>query len=254
MNELKAVFGLITDIQYADCENGESWDKIRTRFYRNSLNLIDNAIAYWKDYESKNQKLSFVIQLGDIIDAKAKRTTLGSVESMERVLNKFNQLNAPDLLHIWGNHEMYNFLRSELNKSPLNTSSQLRQATDNANYYVYDVCDTLVLICLDFYEFSVIGYENDKENSFYTECLDLLRKYNKNENLNNEKDLPAEFGHYLAFNGGLYGKQLDWLKTQLGKCKFEGIYFISFVWFLFLIHFKKNEGKKAIVCGHVPIK
>lgn len=221
MNEIKAVFGVITDIQYADCDDGESWDKSRTRFYRNSLNLVDNAIGYFKDFENKHKILSFVIHLGDLIDAKAKRTELNSIESMNRVLNKLDQLEMP-VLHIWGNHEMYNFLRSELISLPLNTAKLLNQAIATANYYVYDVSDNLTIICLDFYEFSVIGYENDPENSFYINSLELLRKYNKNENLNQEKGLPTEFQHYLAFNGGLYGEQLDWLKLQIEKCQSTG--------------------------------
>jgi manganese-dependent ADP-ribose/CDP-alcohol diphosphatase len=239
-DDLKAVFGLITDIQYADCVDGQSWDKKRTRYYRNSLNLVTNAVNYWKDYEIKNDlNLNFIIQLGDLIDTKAKQTELGSLNSMLKVIEKLNELRnsnekSIDLLHIWGNHEFYNFKRSDLLKLPLNTAHYLNQNEEtNANYYVYTVTDKITLICLDYYEFSVIGYENDTTNSFYLKCLDLLKKYNKNDNLNNELNLSLENQKYLAFNGGLDTKQFDWLANQLSICK--------------------SNDKKAIICGHVPI-
>lgn len=235
-NDIKAAFGLITDIQYADHENGISWDQLRVRYYRDSLNLTTNAINYWKNYETQtNKKLKFIIQLGDIIDTKAKLSQIGSLESMHRVLNKLRELRQDiELLHIWGNHEFYNFLRSNLVNLPLNTARYLKQNMHtNANYYTHDVTDNLTMICLDFYEFSVIGYENDTSNDYYQRCLSLLKTYNKNQNLNDEKNVPHKHLRYLAFNGGLFANQLDWLKIELEKCQ--------------------NQNKKAIVCGHVPI-
>lgn len=233
-NELQLVFGLITDIQYAECEDGMTWDKKRVRYYENSLNLVAKAFDYWKDIELKtNQKLKFIIQLGDLLDLKAKQSNLGSIESMNRVLSKLNEYKV-DLLHIWGNHEFYNFNRSDLVELPLNTARYLNQNIEtNANYYSYELTDNLTMICLDFYDLAVIGYENDPTNDLYLKCLNLLKQYNKNENLNKDEGLLPGYLHYLAFNGGIGSIQLNWLKEQLSKCK--------------------QTNKRAIVCGHVPL-
>ena len=54
-------FGILTDIQYADIEDGINY--VNRRYYRNSLNLVKDAIAKWT--EASNFK--FIIQLGDFI-------------------------------------------------------------------------------------------------------------------------------------------------------------------------------------------
>lgn len=85
-------FGLLTDVQYADVEDGWSYDKKRQRFYRNSLNLVKEAVRNWKEHEINfNTKFKFIIQLGDIIDAKSK--SINDAESaMQRVINELNKL------------------------------------------------------------------------------------------------------------------------------------------------------------------
>ena len=239
-DELIAVFGLITDIQYARCENGISYDKKRIRYYENSVNLVRNAVQAWKKEEKElNTRFKFIIQLGDIIDGKAKQNN-ESIESMNLVLNELKKLFSDDeinkqnlkLLHIWGNHEMYNFKRKELINLELNTAKILQpDYIDDANYYTYDVTDNLRLICLDLYQFSMLGY--DKNENIYQECYNFLRQFNPNENLNCEEGLKEEHAKYLEFNGGLHKNQLKWLQHELQKCK--------------------DLQKKSIVCGHNPI-
>ena len=66
-------FGILTDVQYVDVEDGMSYDKTRHRYYRNSLKLVKEAILNWKKHEIENEcKFKFLIQLGDLIDLKAK--------------------------------------------------------------------------------------------------------------------------------------------------------------------------------------
>ena len=64
-------FGLIADVQYADIENATreimpEKKCTRTRYYRNSLRLLREAVADWNSQELKP---AFVIQLGDLFDA-----------------------------------------------------------------------------------------------------------------------------------------------------------------------------------------
>jgi len=230
-----AVFGVITDIQYANVDDHKSYDRDYIRYYRNSLNLVKEAVNDWKN---STIKIKFVIQLGDFVDGKAKHIN-DSEPSVNCVLNEFKKLFDDDeermkseLLHIWGNHEFYNFLRSDLMNLPLNTAKSLRQDADKqGNYYSYPVTDHLTLICLDCYEFSIIGYTAD--HPIYKEAHDLLRKHNTNEDLNNTSGLRGHAKRFSMFNGSLSESQMKWLERQLIECK--------------------EKNKKVIVCGHVPI-
>ena len=65
-------FGILTDIQYVDADDGKSYENT-LRYYRNSLKLVKEAISNWKQHEIDNGcKFKFLIQLGDIIDFQAK--------------------------------------------------------------------------------------------------------------------------------------------------------------------------------------
>jgi manganese-dependent ADP-ribose/CDP-alcohol diphosphatase len=141
--------------------------------------LLREAIDAWKMLEQKeNIKISFILQLGDLIDGKCKGIN-ESEASMYRVLNFFKEFK---LLNVWGNHEFYNFTRSYLINSQLNTAKILSQnLNSNANYYSIEVTNKLKLICLDLYEFSILGYE--KQDKVYEEAMFHLKKYNHNKDL-----------------------------------------------------------------------
>lgn len=236
-------FGVLTDIQYADVEDGKSYDGKRNRYYRNSLNLVKEAVSNWKSYEISNQtKLKFIIQLGDFVDAKAKAIN-DSIPSMHRIIRELNNLfegepndtiNRPKLLHIWGNHEMYNFKRVDLVNLELNTSKFLNNQESierKSNFYTYEITEKLSLICLDYYEFSAIGYDEDDET--YKQALAYLMTHNKNQDLNSVEGLRGHAQRFSKFNGSLSEYQLNWLKRQLNYCK--------------------DNNKKVIICGHIPI-
>jgi manganese-dependent ADP-ribose/CDP-alcohol diphosphatase len=198
-------FGILTDIQYADVENGTSYDKKRIRYYRNSLELTKEAVSNWRLHElNNNLKMKFIIQLGDIIDLKAGEKN-ESLSSLEKVLTELNRLfddssKETQLLHIWGNHELYNFMRHDLVKLPINTAKALGQNLEtNANYYTYNVTDKLRLVCLDFYQFSLLGYDESDER--YQSALNLIRKHNKNDNLNSYENMRGHALRFCKFNG-----------------------------------------------------
>jgi manganese-dependent ADP-ribose/CDP-alcohol diphosphatase len=163
--------------------------------------------------------------LGDIIDGKCKSQN-DSLNSMNLVLNELKKIeeNASlptPLLHVWGNHEFYNFKRSEIIGLELNTALSLKQNyKKRGNYYYYDVVDFLRVICLDFYEFSVLGYESTDDV--------FLEASNYIGDLEKSKD-----NKYLKMNGAIKGEQLKWLEDQLNICK--------------------SQNKKVILCGHNPL-
>lgn len=224
----QAVFGLLTDIQYADMDNGLNYDKTKTRFYRGGLNLVREAVADWSRYENDTgHKIKFVIQLGDLIDGKCLKSPTDSITSMHRVLDELKRFNV---FHIWGNHEFYNFKRKDLISLPLNTGRWLEQNV-KANYYYYDVTDRLRLICLDYYEFSALGFDEDDE--IYQQAIALLKQHNHNEDLNSAEGLRGAAQRYSKFNGSTSPEQLDWLEKQLSHCQ--------------------QNGLNVIISGHLPL-
>ena len=42
-------FGVIADVQYADIENGSSWDGLSTRYYRGGLGALRTAVRAWSE-------------------------------------------------------------------------------------------------------------------------------------------------------------------------------------------------------------
>lgn len=221
-------FGVLADIQYSDHDDLHVFNKCR--YYRNSLNQILNAIGHWKEFELKTDfRLKFILQLGDLIDGKCKHNN-ESVQSMNLALKQLKKMfdeetggEIPKLLHIFGNHEMYNFDRSEILSSELNSARALGQdAKKNGNYYALDLSSKLKLICLDLYEFSVLGYAKTHET--YIKANDFIETKLKE---------AKRSGLYPVMNGGVKDMQLSWFENELYKCK--------------------SENKKAIVCGHCPV-
>jgi len=231
-------FCLLTDIQYANVDDGTSYDKSRARYYRNSLNLVVEAVKNWK----QTPNIKFLIQLGDLIDGKCKNIN-DSTPAMHKVLNELNKLfenvqtpninqNIPNMLHIWGNHEFYNFKRDELVLTELNTAKYLNPSVQNkANYYTFNVNNKLKLICLDFYDFSCLGY--DEASDEYKKAFDYLTSHNKNADLNSVEGMRGHALRFSKFNGSISSEQVDWLKKELAICK--------------------ESNLKVILCGHLPI-
>jgi len=123
-------FGMLSDIQYADIDDGTSFHGIM-RHYRESLNCLKQAINTWNQHsitkQSKSEKISFILDLGDIIDGKNKEK---SEEAMERVLQSFNEFTTGPIYHLLGNHCLYHLTRDIIHpKYSLTRSSGNLQAS-----------------------------------------------------------------------------------------------------------------------------
>ena len=224
-------FGLITDIQYADADDALNYRKDKIRFYRNSINLVKQAVESWHEELDEN-RFKFIIQLGDLIDGKSAGYRDNALNLVLNLLKSDFKIKVPDfqLYHIWGNHEFYNYKRSEIGSTELN-SARLLNPLATANYYKINLSDRLKLICLDFYDFSVIGFDQDSE--IYIEALKVLRRYNKSEDLNKSESLDGLEKRFTALNGALGVEQMKWLRDELVSLK--------------------ELNKKAIICGHIPV-
>lgn len=211
MTEQKPIvsFGIITDIHYTD--NDDQWNFSQTfvRRYRNSLKLVREACEYW---QTSSNKISFLLQLGDIIDRLCSLDQTSN-KALETVLKEFEHF--PTIYHIWGNHEFYNFTRSQLLNGPL--CSFDTKDISPYHYGTIQVSPNLKILAIDTYEFSLLGI--DKSSDSYIEALNFRRQYNTSENLNDTTGLDGNDRRLVELNGALTKKQLDWLRQQLNEAK-----------------------------------
>merc|ERR1711953_852499 len=86
-------FGVISDIQHADVEDGFDVSGKKRRHYRNSLRVVSAASQGWRE-----EKVKFVAQLGDIVDSKAKKNNSSNTDC-ENVLEQLRQSSAEYLVN-----------------------------------------------------------------------------------------------------------------------------------------------------------
>lgn len=206
-------FGVIADIQYADIEDGYNFSRSSRRYYRSSLRLLGNAQRRWQE-----DKPSFLLQLGDIIDGFNKRDD-ASERALEAVLGQLRSGGPAEVHHVWGNHEFYNFSRSALLGSELNSAHRGAGSPAGAparpDIYAYHFTPFpgFRFVVLDAYDVSLLGREEQSEE--YRRALSLIRSHNQNQDLNCP---PMSFGlrqRFTMFNGGFSQDQLDWLHSVL---------------------------------------
>ncbi|XP_033896869.2 manganese-dependent ADP-ribose/CDP-alcohol diphosphatase-like [Acipenser ruthenus] len=231
-------FGVIADIQYADIEDGFNFLQTRKRYYRNSISLLNSATEKWN---AEPVQPSFILQLGDIIDGfnKPRKT---SEKALETVVNGFSKCKAK-AHHAWGNHEFYNFSRTYLMNSVLNSkhlestsefqsSKHVEENNPEPSYsYHFSPAPNFRFVLLDAYDISIIG--RGEPSRKYYQSLKYLREHNKNKNLNVPPEPTGMKQQFVEFNGGFSREQLDWLNDVLT--------------------FADNNQEKVTVMCHLPI-
>lgn len=219
-------FGLITDVQYADIEDGMNYRKTRHRYYRKALKCLQQAFHHWTESEDT----SFVLQLGDILDGFCRRIGKSS-EALSKIKESLIQYKKP-IAHCWGNHELYNFGRNKLMSSilmpKLNTDNGLSLTckSENSHFEFYTtekiLKDSLCcyhfapypgfrFIVLDCYDISALGREEDHPKAVL--ATDILDRMNPCEEKNDHR--RAVDPKYVKYNGGIGTDQLEWLENVL---------------------------------------
>lgn len=179
-------FGVVADVQYADLDDGYNYSQTRKRYYRTSLQLLRNAVESWSQSKTTGVKPEFVLQLGDIIDGFNKDRG-DSERALDAVLRELSSGPA-EVHHVWGNHEFYNFSRSELLRSRLNTAlhtdRSLSGVPDRPDIYAYHFSPFpgFRFVVLDAYDVSLLGVEETSER--YLNALSLIKQHNNNTDLN----------------------------------------------------------------------
>lgn len=177
-------FGVIADVQYADIDDGHNFLRTRKRYYRNSIQLLRKALRSWSEAAVTPD---FILQLGDIIDGFNLRHE-ASEQALEAVLKEFSSSPAK-VHHVWGNHEFYNFNRTRLLNSELNSRPDSESGSD---IYAYRFCPHpgFSFIILDAYDLSVLGRDESTEQ--HKDAMLLLRQHNVNEDLNQPAGIVAK--------------------------------------------------------------
>jgi len=197
-----ASFGLIADVQYADLENGSDFAKTRTRYYRNSLKILEEAVDWWKE-----RNLSCVVQLGDVIDGKNSACNQ-SHTALDTVLSSFKRTGVP-VFHMLGNHEFYNFSRDQLR-------SLLFKETGQEAFYSFPLCRGWRAVVLDPYDISVLGHP--KGSTQWKIGAEILHRKNPETLKEGGKWLANVRGRdrrFLPYNGAIGAVQLQWLREEL---------------------------------------
>jgi len=116
----------------------------------------------------------------------------------------------------------------------MNTSlllGQQQQQSPLANYYSVQLTSKLTLICVDFYEISVFGFEPHESVRQEAEAI-LSQAAEKKMQTQDEREIQF-LDRYAYFNGAMSQRQMDWLRVELDKCR--------------------SSGARALVCGHIPL-
>lgn len=244
-------FGLITDIQYADICDRQNYSKTKWRRYRNALFCLQEAVAQWKEGKCSP---AFIVQLGDIIDGFNSHLVDASdnkrnfpKEALDTVLNEFSKLpHATPVLHNLGNHELYNFSREELARSVLHPFNNCRSASylsmhqshpviskgeTKPFYFSFTPHPKFCFVYLDSYDISILG--EDESSPRYRQGIGMLRKYNKNEDLESLDGLNGLERRFVDINGAIGTAQLSWLNSVLQQAQ--------------------ENGQKVVIFCHVPI-
>eukprot|EP00403_Amphidinium_massartii_P033145 CAMPEP_0178445716 /NCGR_PEP_ID=MMETSP0689_2-20121128/40344_1 /TAXON_ID=160604 /ORGANISM="Amphidinium massartii, Strain CS-259" /LENGTH=343 /DNA_ID=CAMNT_0020070343 /DNA_START=28 /DNA_END=1059 /DNA_ORIENTATION=- len=204
--------GLISDIQYADSDIGSDYSGQERRYYRDALDIARRAVECWNAAD-----VDAVVQLGDVIDGKNGwvGASASSSVALARVLGVLDQCTAKDRLDLIGNHELYNFPRSELATCGL-------RCVDKAGktYYSRSFGSRFEAIVLDPYEHALIGMKDT--DAGHKAAVDILSKKNPQalqEGANWFKGVPHADLRYVPFNGGMSAEQLAWLSTALEEAE-----------------------------------
>lgn len=204
--------GLISDVQYADAEDGFDFSGVHKRRFRHALKVLESAVECWN-----SENVHAVVQLGDLIDGSNCR--LGASRSaMETAVKVLSRLKAQRRYDLVGNHELYNFARDEL----LGVGLRVPPFMDSGGVYgSVRLGPKWELLFLDCYEISMVGYPTNHPN--YLEAVELIKTFNPAALEGGRGDwaaeLPEELQKFTPVNGSCSAAQLAWFRRTLAAAK-----------------------------------
>ena len=209
-------FGIISDTQYADCENSTDFSGKKVRYYRNSLNILQEATV---SFHSRNNICNMF--LGDIVDATMATPTSQQEEFLDRVLNCIKNHGDEKRWHYaLGNHDFKCFNRDKLYQRFI-PSALKHICSPHKLYYDFSPFQGYRFIVLDGYDISVIGASSKEAHKIASDLL-IARNPNLTDNFQSGdwfKDLDDSLQMFVPFNGGFGKDQLAWLQEVVKNAK-----------------------------------
>uniref|UniRef100_A0A7I4AXK9 Calcineurin-like phosphoesterase domain-containing protein n=1 Tax=Physcomitrium patens TaxID=3218 RepID=A0A7I4AXK9_PHYPA len=202
-------FGVITDIQYADIDNGRSFLGV-PRYYRHALIGVQRAVQAW----NKKGDLSFAIHFGDLVDGFCPKEK--SRTAFNTVLSELAKFQGGHVYHMIGNHCLYNLPRQELNQILHIPTSKSEQRS----YYSFSPMPEFLFVALDGYDISTLGWPTDHPH--FKAAMELLNRRNPNDEKNSPVGLRGVNQRFVKFNGAVGEKQLEWMETKLQEAQDAG--------------------------------
>ena len=195
--------GLITDVQYADVEDGTGFGGRDRRYFRGSLEVLSAAMDYFII-----RRPTLVAQLGDLIDGRNVKSGT-SEAAFSRALTVLRR--APcRVLSLVGNHDLYNYDRATLAK-------RLSTAPDGGReFYSFTPVAGWRVVVLDALQESILGVPEGDVRRRRAERW--LAEHNPNDLSDGGAWFHGLKGHArrsVPFNGALGREQLLWLRRTL---------------------------------------
>ena len=191
-------FGLVSDIQYADFDDGHSAVGKR-RYYRAALPSLERAVSEWNA-----ESVDFAIQCGDIVDG-VNRTNKQSTVALQRILGCLDRLNV-ECKHVLGNHCTCQFQRKDLLK-------KLHYGGDDLGYYSFEPTGQWRLVVLDTSDISLYAWP--KDHPHHHTALEIMKRENPNDVWCNPSLLKGKQRRFCSYNGAVGNVQLKWLESEL---------------------------------------
>lgn len=233
-------FGVLADIQYAPIPDGTSYSGV-PRYYRHALSTAKHAAEHFQ-----REKVSLVVNLGDIIDGKCQGVEVDGNsqqkrgnqnpgrDAIEEVITALSAYAHGPLIHTYGNHELYNCDREELGQL-LQIPFVKEPCGDLVGYRSHSVPEAGIrFVVLDSYDVSV-GGRCEKTSEKRKMAESLLAKHNPNfpDDENSPEGMEGVQRRYVAFNGAVGKPQIEWLHGTLDEAK--------------------TNGERVILLSHQPI-
>ena len=201
--------GVIADVQYADAPDGTNFARTTVRHFRGALRVLKKAVDYWNE-----SGVDLVANLGDTIDGRCSGLKQ-SERSTAAVLREFDRCHCENVVHLIGNHDLYNFRsRDELHRW-LRT-----RGADGQEYRSFPARADLRILLLDPYRISLLWPAG---HPCREEARALLSQHNPNavegRGENWFDGLNGDERRFVPFNGGLGREQLRWLRGELDAAR-----------------------------------
>jgi manganese-dependent ADP-ribose/CDP-alcohol diphosphatase len=223
--------GLLSDIQYAPIPDGHSYSGT-PRFYRHALSTARHAAQHFQDCQA-----NVVVQLGDIIDGKCQTEERG-YNAVDDVLEALSVYTHGSIVHIYGNHCLYNMDRRTLaHKLGMPIFAEPGDDGELVGYYSQLVPGTnLRLVVLDAYDVTLLQRSpgSSIKRALAVQILQHHNADNYQAGLENSADgLVGLEKRFVAYNGQVGQMQLLWLQNQLAHCR--------------------EAGERVLILSHQPI-